>query len=299
MQQSNAGSEMNRNNNSANSSADNQQVTQQQQQQQPHPANNNQQPAGEEPRKLSLADLFKSKDDGEGYEISSDDSESDDPSKPPETLEALSKRLQLKPEQIYGIQVAMPNGAEPLTIGQLKDRIGELVDFETREAQFDQRRVKAEGELLRAQTEMREILALIPKGQLNPELVNKMRQRHEATTNRERELTMEHIPDWQNEKTRTEDLKGMVEMLSDYGFEPSFISTVVDHRALKFIRDSYLRDKRIKAALAKVTTPAGKAGQRPSGKSGKAPSKPGAAPSKKQGAVPSQRARIENLFNRS
>src|SRR5688500_2510660 len=85
----------------------------------------------DEPRRLSLAELFSQNDDGE---ISNEDENvGDDPSKPPETMEALSKRLGFKPEQIYNVKIPLADGAEPLTIGQLKDRIGELVDLETRE----------------------------------------------------------------------------------------------------------------------------------------------------------------------
>ena len=195
----------------------------------------------------------------------------------------------------------MPNGAEPLPIGELKDRIGELVDLETREMQFEQRRMRTEGETLRAQAEMRELMALIPRDKITPELVNKIRQRHEATQKKERELTLETIPDWQNETRRTEDISGMIEMLGDYGFDESFITTVVDHRALKFIRDAYLTQKRIKAALAKVTVPQKKGGHRPSSKTAKGAAKPSAhEPStRRTGVVPDQRTRIAELFNKS
>jgi hypothetical protein len=99
------------------------------------------------------------------------------------------KRHKLTPEQVYAIKVPMAQGAEPLTLGQLKDRVGELVDLETRELQFDERRVKAEGDLLRAQTEMRELLALVPKDHIKPEMVEKIRKRHEATQAAERRAT--------------------------------------------------------------------------------------------------------------
>jgi hypothetical protein len=251
-----------------------------------------QQQASDEPRPLSLAELFADDDDDN---IDSDD----DLSQPPETLEALSKRLGVKPEQVYNVKIPLSvNGAEPLTIGQLKDRVSELVDLETREAQFDQRRIKSEGETLRMQAEMRELLAMVPKEHVSPELVDKVRKRHDETMKRERQMTLEHIPDWQDEKKRAEDLQGMVDLMKDYGFDESFIGTVADHRALKFIRDMYLRDKRIKAALAKVTTPNAK-GQRPSNKPAKGAIRPDRQKSNRsaQGALPNQRSRIAQLFS--
>jgi len=170
---------------------------------------NNQQGAPEEPKRLSLAELFADDNsDGDNSGSESGTGVDDDPSKPVDSIDGLVKRLKMTPEQAYAIKVAMPNGAEPLTVGQLKDRVGELVDLETREAQFDTRRIKSEGELLRAQAEIRELMALMPKESVNPEAVNKVRQRHEATMKRERAMTLEHIPQWQDEKTRTEDLQG-------------------------------------------------------------------------------------------
>jgi hypothetical protein len=249
----------------------------------------------EEPHRLSLADLFSQNEDGE---ISNEDENiGDDPSKPPETMEALSKRLGFKPEQLYNVKIPLADGAEPLTIGQLKDRIGEVVDLETRETQFEQRRMRSEGELLRSQAEIREILAQIPREHIKPEVVNKIRQRHEANMARERQMTLEHIPEWRDEKRAGEDLQGMIDLLGEYGFDETFIGSVHDHRAIKFIRDMYLRDKRIKAALAKVTTPESK-GHRGSAKTKKSAARPNQQQStRRSGVMPDQRSRIAALFN--
>ena len=247
-----------------------------------------------EPKRLSLAELFAESPDDADDEDHSQDS---DAGKPVDSLDGLQKRLRLKPEQVYAIKVPMPNGAEPLTIGELKDRVAELVDLETRELQFEQRRVKQEGELLRAQQEMRELLAMLPPEHIKPELVEKIRKRHEETMARERKLTLEHIPEWQDENRRIEEMKGIAEMLSHYGFDESVLTSIVDHRALKFVRDAYLRDKRIRDALAKVTV-VPKKGQRPSAKAAKPAARPN-SPSGKPRAAVDQRSRILSLFNRS
>lgn len=249
-------------------------------------------PSSEEPKRLSLAELFADDvEDGEGSESP------DDPSKPVESLDGLIKRLKITPEQAYAIKVPLANGAEPLTLGELKDRVGEVVDLEVRELQFDQRRVKAEGELLRAQTEIRELMALIPKDQLSPVAIQKVRDKHAATLRREQQATLEHIPEWQDEKRRTADITGMIELLSNYGFDETFLGTVQDHRALKFIRDSYLREKRISAALAKIKDVPKKPGQRPSGKSVKGAVKPGANSGRK--VIPDQSSKLRELFSTS
>lgn len=258
-----------------------------------------QQQQTDEPRRLSLAELFAEPEDGETVD-GDGNVIAVDTSKPPESMEELSKRLGFKPEQLYNVKIPLSDGAEPLTIGQLKDRVGELVDLETRETQFEQRRMRSEGELLRAQTEIRELLAMIPKEHIRPEIVNKIRQRHDANMAFERRQTLEHIPEWRDEKRVAQDLQGMTEFLGEYGFDETFISTVHDHRAIKFIRDMYLRDKRIKAALAKVTIPDTK-GHRGSAKTKKAAARPSSQqPStRRDGVAPNQQSRIAALFNKS
>lgn len=257
-----------------------------------------QQQSAEEPRRVSLAELFAEREGGE-EEIDDDGNViGDDPSKPPETLEALSKRLGFKPEQVYNVKIPLADGAEPLTIGQLKDRVGELVELETRETQFEQRRMQVEGDLLRSQTEIREILAMIPKEHIKPEIVNKIRKRHDENMAFERRMTLEHIPEWRDEKRAGEDLQGMINFTKRWGFDETFIATVHDHRAIKFIRDMYMRDKRIQAALAKVTTP-DSAGHRASAKTKKAATRPLQQPKNRSGAVPDTRQRLAALFNQS
>lgn len=241
--------------------------------------------------RLSLAEIFAPDSEDENSQNDNDDG-------PVDSIDRVSKKLGLKAEQVYAIKVPMPNGAEPLTIGDLKDRVGELVDLETREAQFDQRRVKSEGELLRAQTEMREILSMIPREHVPQGIVDKIRKRHEGTMQRERELTLEHIPEWQDEMVVAKDKAGINAMLADYGFDETFLESVIDHRAMKFIRDAYLRDKRIKDALAKVGVPQ-KKGKSPSGKAAKAAKSPDSyesTSSRHSGALPDPRAKIKSLF---
>jgi len=264
----------------------------QQQQQAPVKGKAQQVETDDEPKRLSLAELFAPDT------LERENASSDNDSGPVDSIDGVSKRLGLKPEEVYSIKVPMPNGAEPLTIGDLKDRVGELVELETREAQFDQRRIKSEGEVLRAQTELRELISMIPKENIPAGIVDKIRKRHEATVNRERELTLEHIPQWQDEKTCEADIAGINELLSDYGFDDTFIATVVDHRALKFIRDMYLMDKRIKTALARVETPT-KRGKKPSSKTGKPAKSPASyesGSSRHSGAVADERSKVKSLF---
>lgn len=241
----------------------------------------------------TLADLFADKSNQDSLEINVEEQEDDDPNAPVDSIDRLKRRNKLSDEQVYAIKVPMPNGAEPLTIGELKDRIGEVVDLDMRQVEFDERRIKQEGELVKAQTELRGILQMLPKEAITPQVLGKLRDMQEATTAREKQLTVKHIPSWTDEKKRNADIQLMQSRLALYGFDESFLHTVTDHRAIKFIRDHVLMAERIRKSIEQVRDPQ-KLNGRPSGKTGKAPVKPGANTARK--TTPTQNDKLAKIF---
>jgi len=170
----------------------------------------------------------------------------------PKALKDLAERLELAPEDLYGLEIPMAQG-EPLTLGKLKDIAAAQGDFTVRELKSEEERTRKESDLIRAQEELRELVDLLPEAARKPELLEKIRQRHAAKLSVERARTLDAIPAWNDEATREAELTGMVEHLQSYGFPANYLASVLDHRLLKFMRESYLREKRIRAALARVT----------------------------------------------
>ena len=141
---------------------------------------------------------------------------------------------------------------ESRTIGELKDLVGKQDTFTVRELELEEEYSKRDQELLRAQNELRELIAALPRNAIKPEALQKAAQRHEATVQRERQATLEVIPEWKDESRRTEELTSLVDHLEGYGFPKAFITQVHDHRLLKYFRDSWQRQVRIDKALAQV-----------------------------------------------
>jgi hypothetical protein len=83
-------------------------------------------------------------------------------------------------------------------------------------------------------------------------VVEAFRQKHEATVQQERQRTLEVIPEWKDEARRTEEITGIVEHLGSYGFPKNYLSSVVDHRTIKYIRENFLREQRLRRALEQV-----------------------------------------------
>lgn len=169
----------------------------------------------------------------------------------PKSLKAIAETLKLKDADLYAIEVPMANG-ETRTLGQLKDLVSKQDDFTVRELAFEEERQSRDADFLRAQQEFQELLGSLPRNALKPEMLEKVRQKHEATLTRERAKTLEAIPEWRDEAKRTEEISGIVEHLEGYGFPKNYLTSIYDHRTLRYIRDNFQREQRIRRALEAV-----------------------------------------------
>ena len=169
----------------------------------------------------------------------------------PKMFNDLAESLGIGLDDLYQLKVTGNDGAE-VTIEDLKALQGTQDDLTIRELEFEESRVSKESALRTAQSELAEVVAGLPDGTLNPAVLEKLRSKNAARVQVEQSRTLEAIPGWQDEATRTKDMTGMIEPLEGFGFPKNYLTTVVDHRLLVFIRESCLRQQRIQNALAKV-----------------------------------------------
>ena len=170
----------------------------------------------------------------------------------PTKFNDLAEQLGLELDDLYKLEVSQAEDGTPVTVENLKDYFAKQADVSMREIEFEERRTQQESEILQAQEELRELMNALPEKAIKPEVLQKVRAKHDAQMQMERQRTMEVIPDWQDEKRRTEDLQGMAEHLQQYGFPVNHLERVADHRQIKYIRDSWQREQRIRKALAAV-----------------------------------------------
>jgi len=184
----------------------------------------------------------------------SDESASTTGKKPalkPKKLKELSTYAKLSDDELYAIEVPSSlEGAEPYTIGKLKDLAAEHDEFKLNGLRRDQQFRETESKLLRAEQELRELFAALPKDAVKA--LDGVREKLTQTEAKERQRVLEVIPAWQDRETRLSELGAMVEHLKDNGFPESFLQSVLDHRVMRYIRNNMVRDARIKQALEKV-----------------------------------------------
>lgn len=195
----------------------------------------------------------------------------------PKKFNDLAESLGITLDELYALEVSTTDGAT-VTIQELKALQGTQDDLTIRELEFEEGRTKKEGDLRQAQNELAEIVAALPDGTLNPDVLEKLRVKNAARVTVEQQRTLDSIPSWGVETARTADMTGMISHLEKFGFAKGYLATVTDHRQIVFIRESYLREQRIQKALARVragkpnpTTATKAAGKKAPGKTARKP----------------------------
>ncbi len=170
----------------------------------------------------------------------------------PTKFNDLAGTLGLELDDLYKLEISQAEDGSPVTVENLKDHYAKQADVSMRELEFEERRTQQESDLMQAQEELRELMAALPEKAIKPEVLQKVRDKHEAQMHLERKRTLEVIPEWQDQETRTADMEGMADHLKQYGYPVNHLERVADHRQIKYIRDNWQREQRIRKALAAV-----------------------------------------------
>lgn len=150
-------------------------------------------------------------------------------------IESLSEQLGMTQEQLYKALKITTGDGEPLTLGELKDKVQGQQAAERESVKRERALDERESALLQNQ----QLLAQIGnelQGRLSPQTLNQIKQRqanYEAHQNRLMYETMPELRDKQNfERFR----RGVVDTLTPYGFKANELN-VTDHRILLVVRD--------------------------------------------------------------
>ena len=169
----------------------------------------------------------------------------------PEMFNDLAEANGIELDDLYKLKVTTADG-ETVSIEELKSLQTKQDEIVLRELEFEETRASKEGDLRQAQSELAEIVSALPEGTIKPAVLEKLRTKNAARVELEQTRTLSAIPTWKDEATRTKEMTGMTAHLERFGFPGNYLASVVDHKMFVFIRESHLREQRIKNALEKV-----------------------------------------------
>ncbi len=199
-------------------------------------------------RALSAALQAESDDNGDGAPPSGQQPTD----KKPTTLAEAAKRLGLTDAEFYALSVPMAGGAEPVTVGKLKDLLGEHDAFTVRTLQTDQAHRAREAKLIQAESELEALLAGLPPNALKPEALQAAQTRRASQRAAEQAKLAERIPAWSDSAVRDAELKGIEKHLESYGLDGAFLLRNFSADVMNYVRTNYERERRLTEALARV-----------------------------------------------
>ena len=194
---------------------------------------------------MSEADLAAESENEDTVDEDLDESQEDGERtvEEPEPLDAqgLAEKLDMSIEDIYAIKFNTGEG-DPLTLGELKDagtRVRTLVEDTE---QLDAARVNHTNDTMRARAEIQQIVSLLPE--IPDELIRLAQHQYQQVSERERVNLVKAIPAFRDPSVEAERKAGMLDTVSQYGFNEVELNHMIDHRLVKLIDDfTRLRQK--------------------------------------------------------
>lgn len=245
-----------------------------------------------------LAEPSPTPDGGDAAQTEGEPAETQQKSAPPKSLEALAETLGTEVKNLYEIEVPFDVGdqVEFKTLGEMKDSIRDLQNFEVDKLEFEEKKSAAERDALKAQQELADLIQLLPKSAISRDLVEQLGERRRALVENEERQTLATITEWKDGDVRAKDESAMTAHLREYGLPSDFLETnVLDHRVRAFIRDATLRKQRVDKALERA-----KLLKRPGHSPSRAEATPAATAPKRPGRVSrvdSQTSEVAALLN--
>ncbi len=165
------------------------------------------------------------------------------------SLAELAANAGVKAADLYKLTIPMGGGAEPLTLGQLKDQAVAVGDLEAGTDGLALERTNFENERLRAQQEIQELVKLLPS--VPQTLVDQARQALTDSKAQEHEALLRVKPEWADEALFAQAKQETLAAVTDYGFTQADLDGVSDHRLTKLLHDFATMRKRIERSHAK------------------------------------------------
>lgn len=165
------------------------------------------------------------------------------------TFSELSKALGVDKAALYDVKVTLRDQETHVSIGELKDAYQNQQDLDYREIEFGERKATEEQELARARQELEVLVSLVPKETLKPEQVTAAAKVVQEQLNRAKADLVRRVPEWEDVELRKKEGAEIDKYLADYGVK---LSSIRDPAVIHYIRNSWMQDKRIKSALAKI-----------------------------------------------
>ncbi|MFV2089021.1 MAG: hypothetical protein ACC642_00030 [Pseudomonadales bacterium] len=206
-----------------------------------------------------------------------------------ESFSAVAEKLGVDVAKLYEMQVPMPDGAESLTLSELKDRSVEYERSQVEQVEWTDKRTRDIEELAQAREQLATLVAMIPANLRTPQLLQAAQSEQARVRQQQSVALANRIPEWKDEATRLADKALIAKYVEPFGFTPEELGQVYDARLFALLRHVSKRDEQMKALL---DTMRGKRKRNPAKRTS---NKPAGTESKRRTGSDARSAKIDNV----
>jgi hypothetical protein len=131
----------------------------------------------------------------------------------------------------YEMEVPMPDGADPVTLGQLKDHYQQTVDFDEQRSKWEQHRTAVDAKHIALKQELSAMADLI--GDANPALVQHVRGQLAEHRKAEQQALLELYPEWADPEVKRAQAPKLKAVAQRLGFSEAEFAHISDHRQIR------------------------------------------------------------------
>jgi hypothetical protein len=148
----------------------------------------------------------------------------------------------------------MPDGAEPVTLGQLKDAWRDGKAVESKQTELTKARAEWQADQIRQQREIDQLLSAIDPAAIRPEQAQAVQRVNAERLSREREALLRTVPEWSDPVAVQADVLAITAHLQPYGITAADVDAITDHRLLRYFREQarQAKAKEVQAGNAKL-----------------------------------------------
>jgi hypothetical protein len=171
--------------------------------------------------------------------------------------------LEVDPKELYNLAVPIGDDPEeePLTIGQMKDRIKEVRDFDRRRDEFEDYRDQSLNEVANMRMQFEGVLSKLQSVVSPQQLASAFTEyefAHQQQVRTSRLQLREWFPEWDDVQVKQRDRDKLDEFLGSYGISKYEIDNLTDARLVRFaVQAMRLADRyrRLKEGGVREKTP--------------------------------------------
>jgi len=168
-----------------------------------------------------------------------DDSEPDPIAKSKETPTTIKALAENAGVRVQDLTFSLDNGdgtAREVSWSDAKAAIEKADKLESERLDFETAHTEQHNKLLNAQREFESVVAAIPPEQWPQGLAEQMQQQRLKGMEYQARMTLTAIPSWKDPTAMQADREMMADYLGEWGWNPTEVGAIDDHRALAFVR---------------------------------------------------------------